>query len=112
MDVAVYGGTPLENKELFLELKEEHVFVQIGEGDRSHQCWVMDMVPTNHMTGAQFAFNNLDIGVCWTIKFGDGSVVLIYGRGTIQFIRKKGEHRHLDRVYFIPRLMVNIISLG
>ena len=46
------------------------------------------------------------------MKFGDGSVVEIEGRDTIQFVSKGGEHRKLTDVYFIPRLKANLVSLG
>jgi hypothetical protein len=44
--------------------------------------------------------------------FGDGSVANIEGRGTIVTKCKTGGHKALTGVYYIPRLMANIISLG
>ena len=64
------------------------------------------------MTGARSAFYELDSRICEMVKFGDGSVVEIDGRGTILFISKGGEHRKLTDVYFIPRLKANLVSLG
>jgi hypothetical protein len=43
---------------------------------------------------------------------GDRSVVEIKGRRTIVFTCKNREHNALTRAYFIPRLTVDIISLG
>ena len=40
------------------------------------------------MTKARSAFYELDSRICRTVKFGDGSVVEIEGRGTILFITK------------------------
>jgi hypothetical protein len=37
-----------------------------------------------------------------SVKFGDGPIVEIEGRGTILFLGKGGEHRRLTRVYYIP----------
>jgi len=45
------------------------------------------------------------------VKFGDSSVIEIEGRGTILFVSKRGEHRKLTNVYFIPRLKANLMSL-
>lgn len=73
--------------------------------------WVLDTVVTNHMMGTRFVFAELDSGVTGTIKFGDGSVVGIQGKGTILFRCKTDEHRRLDGVYYIPCLTTNIISL-
>ena len=46
------------------------------------------------------------------VKFGDGSMVEIKGKGSISFKCKNGEERILNGVYFIPTLCNNIISLG
>ena len=64
------------------------------------------------MTEARSAFFELDLGIRWTMKFGDGSVVEIERRGTILFVGKGGEHHKLTDVYFIPRLKANLVSLG
>ena len=44
-----------------------------------------DTGATNHMTSSRSAFFELDTGVHGTVKFGDGSVVSIKGRGTVLF---------------------------
>ena len=64
------------------------------------------------MTGARSAFSELDSGIRETVKFGDGSIIEIEGRGTILFVGKGGEHRKLTGVYFISRLKANLVSLG
>lgn len=46
------------------------------------------------------------------VKFGDGSLVKIEGKGSIRIICENGENRVLNGVYFIPTLRSNIISLG
>lgn len=63
------------------------------------------------MTGSRSAFSELDTGVRGTVKFGDGSVVNIQGRGIVLFKCKNGEHQALTGVYHIPRLTANIMSL-
>ena len=67
---------------------------------------------TNHMMGSRNVFIELNTDVTGTVKFGDGSVVAIKGKGTILLACKSGEHRRLDGVYYIPRLTTNIVSLG
>jgi len=64
------------------------------------------------MTAERSVFSELDTGVRGTVRFGDGSVVAIEGRGTILFKLKSGEHRELGGVYYIPRLTTNIVSIG
>ena len=63
-------------------------------------------------TGSRSAFSELDTGIQGTVKFGDGSVVNIQGRGIVLFKCKNGEHQALTGVYHIPRLTANIMSLG
>ncbi|WVZ61750.1 LOW QUALITY PROTEIN: hypothetical protein U9M48_011574 [Paspalum notatum var. saurae] len=64
------------------------------------------------MMGERGFFSELDTGVHGTVRFGDGSVVGIEGRGTVLFKCKTGEHQALTGVYHIPRLTANIVSLG
>ena len=64
------------------------------------------------MVGAKSAFSELDLGICWMVKFGDGSVVEIKGRDTILLVDKGGDHHKLTDVYFIARLKANLVSLG
>ncbi|XP_021321292.1 uncharacterized protein LOC110437238 [Sorghum bicolor] len=74
--------------------------------------WVLDTGATNHMTGSCSVFAELNTSVTGMVKFGDGSVVNIEGKGTVLFACKNGEHRRLDGIYYIPRLTTNIVSLG
>jgi hypothetical protein len=96
-----------------VQIKEAKVHAEIGErGSGQPHRWILDSGATNHMSGVRAAFTELDLNVCGSVKFGDGSVAKIEGRGTILFLGNKGEHRHLTGVYYIPRLKANIISLG
>lgn len=96
-----------------VKLVEAKVFAALdGKEDRDPNRWVLDTGATNHMTGVRSAFSDLDTGIVGTVRFGDGSVVKIEGRGTILFTCKNGEHRALANTYFIPRLTANIISIG
>jgi hypothetical protein len=74
--------------------------------------WVLDTGAMNHMTGTRNIFAELDTAVTGSVRFGDGSVVAIEGKGTVLFTCKSGEHRRLEGVYYIPRLTTNIVSLG
>ena len=57
-------------------------------------------------------FATLDESVHGSVKFGDGSLVVIRGRGAVVF-KGQGGHQHaLSEVYFIASLRSNIISIG
>ena len=73
---------------------------------------MLDTGAMNHMTGSRAVFAELNTSVTGTVRFGDGSVVDIKGKGTVLFAYKNGEHRRLEGVYYIPRLTTNIVSLG
>jgi hypothetical protein len=64
------------------------------------------------MSGARSSFSEINFRVRGSVKFGDGSIVKIEGRGTILFLGKGDEHRWLTEVYYIPQLRANIVSLG
>ncbi|WCJ34769.1 hypothetical protein M5689_016057 [Euphorbia peplus] len=74
--------------------------------------WYLDNGASNHMTGHREKFKELDEGITGQVKFGDGSLVHIKGKGLISMVCKNGEERELKEVYYIPTLRSNIISLG
>jgi ligand-binding SRPBCC domain-containing protein len=64
------------------------------------------------MSGCRAVFMKIDMAVLGIVHFGDDSVVRIEGHGTVVFVCKNGESRSFDGVYFIPRLMTNIVSVN
>lgn len=74
--------------------------------------WYLDNGASNHMTGQRSKFKDLDENVTGQVKFGDGSIVHIKGKGSVAIKCKTGEERILQQVYYIPSLQSNIISLG
>jgi hypothetical protein len=91
---------------------EAKVFIQRDrQTDDAGGRWVLDTGATNHMTGDRSMFAEFNPAMCGTVRFGDGSVVNIEGRGMVLFACKSGEHRALTGVYYILRLTANIISI-
>ncbi|CDY56102.1 BnaC02g44350D [Brassica napus] len=74
--------------------------------------WYLDNGASNHMTGDQRYFSDLDKTITGKVRFGDDSKIDIKGKDTISFIDMNGEARRMNDVYFIPDLRSNIISLG
>jgi hypothetical protein len=64
------------------------------------------------MTGRGNVFSELDRAVQGTVKFRDGSIVNICGKGTIIFSGCHDKHKVLTCVYWIPCLKNSIISVG
>jgi hypothetical protein len=96
-----------------VHIHEQKVFADLGSGEQQdRERWVLDTGATNHMTGSKEIFVELDTQIYGTVKFGDGSITNIEGRGTIILTSKNGEHHALTGVYYIPRLKVSILSIG
>ena len=94
-------------------LNEKNVKPQEFEsGTDSERVWYLDNGASNHMTGNQNYFKNIDETISGKVRFGDDSRIDIKGKGSILFIIESGSKKILADVYFIPELRSNIISLG
>jgi hypothetical protein len=104
----------LEQQQLVhLDETKAQAFLGTSCSDNDHlEGWYLDTGATNHMMGHGNVFSELDRAVQGTIKFRDGSVVNICGKGTIIFFGRHGKHKVLTDVYWIPRLKNSIISIG
>lgn len=74
--------------------------------------WYLDNGASNHMTGFKTKFEDLDESIIGQVRFGDGSIFKIKGKGTVMMMCKNGEERAMHEVYYIPSLRNNIVSLG
>ena len=93
-----------------MALYEEKVVPE--EIEKKKTIWFLDMGASNHMTGCRSWFSELKESRTGMVKFGDGSLVEIKGRGDVMLQCENGDHCILSDVYFIPKLKSNIISLG
>jgi hypothetical protein len=82
------------------------------EAEKETYRWVPATDASNHMSGCQAAFSNINGGTVGTMRFTNGSVVKINGIGMVLYECKNGEHSSLLNVYYIPRLTTSIISVG
>ena len=74
--------------------------------------WYLDTGATNHMSGSQKFFCELDKSTAEFVKFGDNSRIRIEGKGAIVINQKNGEILQLSNVLYVPQLTSNILSLG
>jgi hypothetical protein len=94
-------------------LNEERARVELRKSANDvDAAWYMDTGASNHMTGDASVFAELSNKVSGSVRFGDGSIVDIHGRGSVMFSTEGGRHRALTNVYWIPRLKTNIVSIG
>lgn len=59
--------------------------------ERYDNIWYLDNGASNHMTGHREKFEKIDKTVKGEVKFGDGSLVKIEGKGSIRIMCKNGE---------------------
>jgi hypothetical protein len=104
----------LEQQQLVhLDETKAQAFLGMSCSDDDHlESWYLDTSAMNHMMGRGNVLSELDRAMQGTVKFGDGSIINIYGKGTIIFSGHHGEHKVLTGVYWIPRLKNSIISIG
>ncbi|XP_071683669.1 uncharacterized protein [Lolium perenne] len=98
-------------EQVFLNEERARVELRRDSGDLD-ASWYLDTGASNHMTGEEDVFSELDKRITGKVRFGDGSVVDIHGRGTVLFAIDDERHRALTAVYWIPKLKSNIVSIG
>jgi hypothetical protein len=77
---------PEQQQLVHLDETKARVFLGMSCSDDDHlEGWYLDTGATNHMMGRGNVFSELDQAVQGTVKFGDGSIVNIYVKGTIIF---------------------------
>lgn len=104
-----------QGNESMILLNERNVIPELKQPKNNRgntSIWYLDNGASNHMTGQRGKFSDLDENVTGEVRFGDGSTVMIKGKGSIQLNCKNSENRYLREVYYIPSLCNNIISLG
>jgi hypothetical protein len=83
-----------------------------GDDEQWEMKWYLNIGVSNHMTGNTDIFSDYTRDVVGSVRFGDGSLVEIVGRGSILFELKDGGHMAVHDVYHIPRLRSSILSVG
>ncbi|KAK1419766.1 hypothetical protein QVD17_29081 [Tagetes erecta] len=87
------------NQEKIL-LNENKVNPTLFANDSSdNNIWFLDNGASNHMTGCEEHFTELDRTVTGAVRFGDGSKVQIKGKGSIIFDCKNGEQRVVQEAW-------------
>lgn len=82
-----------------------------ADDDMESSLWYLDNGASNHMTGDQKKFRNLNENVAGKVRFGDGSTVEIKGKGSVVFQCKNGEELIVDEVYYIQTCVIILYLL-
>lgn len=103
-----------KKKQDVVMLNDEELIPELHNAEKEQlhtDIWYLDNRVSNHKTGHHAKFQRLDESITGALKFGDGSIVEIMGKGSILLQCKNSHHRVLPEEYYIPRLRSNIISL-
>jgi hypothetical protein len=106
----VVDASLLTEEHVFLNEERARVVLQRAPNDVG-PAWYLDTGASNHMTGDEAVFAKLDRAVSGNVRFGEGSVVDICGRGTMLFAFDGERHHELANVYWIPKLKSSIGQL-
>lgn len=78
--------------------------VHLGREEEHHDdIWYLDTRVSNHMSRCKESFTELDSNIKGSVKFGDSSVVDIYGHGTVMFTCHNGEPLCISRCLLYPK---------
>jgi hypothetical protein len=84
-------------------LNEERARIELRRHDHdADTAWYLDTGASNHMTGDEHVFAEISRKVTRTVRFGDGSLVEIQGRGTVMFSVDGGRHCRWNGYRGIP----------
>ncbi|KAD5803372.1 hypothetical protein E3N88_14732 [Mikania micrantha] len=90
-----------------------YVLVASTEGAKNNShLWFLDSGCSNHMTGSKGIFTSLDEAFKLEVNLGDKKKLNVEGKGTVRISMKDDRYKLLDDVYYAPRLLYNLLSVG
>lgn len=75
----------LSEQKVLMQIRKENEILDVSE-------LVFDTTAMDHVTGSQEAFSTFDSAICGSVKFGNGSIMLIEWHGMVLFSCKNGDH--------------------
>lgn len=92
--------------------EDEHLFYSCeAASEEKNQTWYVDSGCSNHMSGDESIFSNLDTSRKSRVKLGNGALVHTKGKGTISIQTNLGT-KCIDDVLLVPSLEHNLLSVG
>ena len=90
----------------------EHMFVaSCFISNASRDGWLVDSGCTNHMTGNEGLFSNLDKSVKSKVRIGNGERIEVEGKGDV-VLEGPGGVKLITEVMFAPKIDQNLPSVG
>ncbi|CAA0830320.1 Unknown protein, partial [Striga hermonthica] len=79
--------------------------------EEKNDIWFLDSSCSNHMTGDEKKFKNIDGSVKSQVRLGNGDLVEVEGKGSIEVETQKGT-RLVEDVLLVPKLDTNLLIVG
>nr|GEV20911.1 retrovirus-related Pol polyprotein from transposon TNT 1-94 [Tanacetum cinerariifolium] len=105
-----------EDKDVnYVEFDEDEDLVLMAHAEVKNEeksgIWLLNSACSNHMTGDKDWFINLDEGFKHSVILGNDLRLKVKGIGDIRF-GVEGVTQVISRVYYIPELTSNLLSVG
>lgn len=90
----------------------EQLFVASGFVSQvSRDGWLVDSGCSNHMSGNEAIFTNIDRSVNTRVRIGNGDHLEVEGRGNV-LLEGPGGVKLMSDVYYVPKIDQNLLSVG
>ncbi|KAA0066378.1 retrovirus-related Pol polyprotein from transposon TNT 1-94 [Cucumis melo var. makuwa] len=83
----------------------------IPSDQKTLEAWFIDGGCSNHMTGLKPVFKELNEGEKLKVELGNGKVLQVEGKGTVEIETHHG-NRILTNVQYVPDIGYNLLSVG
>nr|GMC55548.1 Retrovirus-related Pol polyprotein from transposon TNT 1-94 [Ipomoea batatas] len=103
-----------DDAQVVSEQEEEQMFVAscfTSRSSSSSYCWLLDSGCTNHMTGDEELFRELDRSQVSSVRIGNGDCIPVKGKGTVALESCIGTKLIYD-VLYVPDIDQNLLSVG
>ncbi|RVW84529.1 Retrovirus-related Pol polyprotein from transposon TNT 1-94 [Vitis vinifera] len=98
-------------EESSLMKKAHHSQSEYFAAEQKNNVWFLDSGCTNHMTGNKNIFLDMDTTINSQVKMGNGDLVNVKGKGTVDIQTKVGT-KYIRDVLLVPALEQNLLSVG
>nr|GME20472.1 Retrovirus-related Pol polyprotein from transposon TNT 1-94 [Ipomoea batatas] len=103
-----------DNAQVVSEQEEEQMFVTscfTSRSSSSSYCWLLDSGCTNHMTGDEELFRELERSQVSNVRIGNGDCIPVKGKGTVPIESCTGT-KLISGVLYVPDIDQNLLSVG
>lgn len=80
--------------------------------NKDDSWWLLYTWCNNHLSGKKNMFSKLDESFCTSVKIGDNTRILVYGKGKINIKLKDGSLNYISKVFYAPNIYQNLLSMG